>query len=116
GGVAWDLPPGFVERTIDFLDNFELAAREFEDLITYNKIYVERLIDVCPIPAAMAINYNLTGPNLRASGVKFDVRKDEPYSIYPELDFEVPVGTGELGTVGDCFDRYIVRIREMNES
>ncbi|HYD49214.1 MAG TPA: NADH-quinone oxidoreductase subunit D [Terriglobales bacterium] len=116
GGVAWDLPPGFVERSIDFLDNFELAAREFEDLITYNKIYVERLIDVCPISAEKAINYNLTGPNLRASGVSYDVRRDDPYSIYRELDFQVPVGKGELGTVGDCFDRYIVRIREMNES
>ena len=116
GGVAWDLPPGFAERTLDFLDNFELAAREFQDLITYNKIYVERLIDVCPIPGDLAINYNLTGPNLRASGVKYDVRRDDPYSIYSELDFEVPIGTGELGTVGDCFDRYIVRIREMNES
>lgn len=116
GGVAWDLPPGFSERVIDFLDYLELALKEYEDLVTYNKIYVERVADVCPITAQEAINYNLVGPNLRASGVDFDVRRDIPYSVYPELDFAVPIGRGEMGTVGDCFDRYIVRIREMEES
>ncbi|GIW39507.1 MAG: NADH-quinone oxidoreductase subunit D [Candidatus Binatia bacterium] len=116
GGVAWDLPPGFAERTLDFLDNFEPALEEFNDLITENKIYVERLADVAPVPPELAIQYNLVGPNLRASGVKFDLRRDEPYSVYPELEFDVPVGTGEAGTLGDCYDRYIVRIREMRES
>ena len=86
---------------------------EYNDLISFNKIYVERLINVAVISAADAIDYNLTGPNLRGSGVAFDVRKDLPYSIYPELDFEVPIGTGERGTLGDCFDRYMVRIREI---
>src|SRR5205814_8934603 len=61
-------------------------------------------------------NYNLVGPNLRASGMRYDVRRDEPYSVYPELDFEVPVGRGEVGTTGDCFDRYIVRMQEMQQS
>ena len=116
GGVAWDLPPGFVERCTEFLDNLELMLQEFQDLITYNKIYVERLADVAIVTREMAIDYNLVGPNLRASGVDFDLRRDMPYSIYPELDFEVPVGRGEVGTVGDCFDRYIVRIREIDES
>jgi NADH-quinone oxidoreductase subunit D len=116
GGVAWDLPPGFVERCTRFLDNFDLMLQEFEDLITWNKIYVERLANVAAVPPAMAINYNLVGPNLRASGVDYDVRRDEPYSVYPELEFKVPVGSGEVGTLGDCFDRYIVRIREMEES
>jgi len=116
GGVAWDLPPGFVERTITFLDNFELALQEYDDLISYNSIYVARVADVAVIPAEMAINYSLVGPNLRASGVKYDVRRDEPYSVYPELDFDIPVGKGEVGTVGDSFDRYIVRMREMKES
>jgi NADH-quinone oxidoreductase subunit D len=116
GGVAWDLPPGFAERCVVFLDNFELMLKEFEDLITWNKIYVERLADVAIVPREMAINYNLVGPNLRASGVDYDVRRDEPYSVYPALEFKVPVGSGEVGTTGDCFDRYIVRIREMTES
>lgn len=116
GGVAWDLPPGFIERSLHFLKNFDLMLEEFEDLITLNKIYVERLADVATVPRAMAIDYNLVGPNLRASGVDYDVRRDEPYSVYPELKFAVPVGKGEVGAVGDCFDRYIVRIREMLES
>ena len=116
GGVAWDLPPGFVERSLQFLDAFEPMLEEFDDLITYNKIYVERLAGVAAVPADVAINYNLVGPNLRASGVKYDVRRDEPYSVYPELEFDIPVGTGEVGEVGDCFDRYIVRMREMKES
>ena len=116
GGVAWDLPPGFVERTLAFLDAFEPALEEFRDLISYNKIYVERCANVAAVPPELAINYNLVGPNLRASGVKYDVRRDLPYSVYPELEFDVPVGRGEVGTLGDCFDRYIVRMHEMKES
>jgi len=116
GGVAWDLPPGFVERTQAFLEAFEPMLDEYDDLITYNKIYVERLANVAAIPADVAINYNLVGPNLRASGVQYDVRRALPYSVYPELEFDVPVGKGEVGSVGDCFDRYIVRMREMKQS
>jgi len=116
GGVAWDLPPGFADKTREFIDTFEPALAEFNDLITNNTIYVERLASIAPISAERAVTYNLVGPNLRASGVRYDVRRDAPYSIYPELAFDVPVGSGEVGTVGDCFDRYIVRIREMQES
>jgi len=116
GGVAWDLPAGYSEKVLAFLDQFEPLVDEYNDLISYNKIYVERLANVGVISQAEAINYNLVGPNLRGSGLKYDVRKDEPYSIYGELDFDVPVGTGEVGTLGDCFDRYMVRIREMHES
>ncbi|HVN87765.1 MAG TPA: NADH-quinone oxidoreductase subunit D [Candidatus Binatia bacterium] len=116
GGVAWDLPPGYAEKCLAFLDQYEPLIDEYNDLITGNKIYVERVADVAVISAEDAINYNLVGPNLRASGVDFDLRRDMPYSVYPELEFEVPVGRGEEGTVGDCFDRYIVRIREIKES
>ena len=116
GGVAWDLPPNYAEKVLAFLDQFEPLLDEYNDLITYNKIYVERLANVAVVPPEVAINYNLVGPNLRASGVKYDVRRDEPYSVYPELEFDIPVGKGEVGTVGDCFDRYIVRMREMEES
>jgi len=115
GGVAWDLPPDFAERSLEFLAQFEPLLDEFNEFISFNKIYVERLANVAPLSPEMAINYNLVGPNLRASGVKYDVRRDLPYSVYPELEFEIPVGTGEVGTLGDCFDRYIVRIREMKE-
>lgn len=116
GGVTWDMPPGFAERALDFIERFEPLIDEFNDLISYNKIYVERLAGVAAASAEDAINYNLVGPNLRGSGVRFDLRRDLPYSIYPELEFEVPVGRGEVGTVGDCFDRYIVRVLEMKES
>ncbi len=116
GGVAWDLPPDWVPKAVAFLDRFEPLIDEYNALISYNKIYVERLANVAIISAAEAIDYNLVGPNLRGSGVKYDVRKDMPYSVYPEFEFDVPIGTGEVGTVGDCFDRYIVRIREMNQS
>ncbi len=116
GGVAWDLPPGYPEQVIAFLDQFEPLIDEYNDLISYNKIYVERLANVAAVSKEEAINYNLVGPNLRGCGFQYDVRRDEPYSIYPELDFEVPVGTGEAGTLGDCFDRYMVRIKELKES
>ncbi len=116
GGVAWDLPPGYTEQVTAFLDQFEPLIDEYNDLISYNKIYVERLANVAAVSKEEAVNYNLVGPNLRGCGFQYDVRRDEPYSIYPELDFEVPVGTGEVGTLGDCFDRYMVRIKELKES
>ncbi len=116
GGVTWDMPPGFAERALDFIERFEPLIDEFNDLISYNKIYVERLAGVAAASAEDAINYNLVGPNLRGSGVRFDLRRDLPYSVYPELEFDIPVGRGEVGTVGDCFDRYIVRVLEMKES
>ena len=116
GGVAWDLPPGYTEQVTAFLDQFEPLIDEYNDLISYNKIYVERLANVAAVSKEEAINYNLVGPNLRGCGFQYDVRRDEPYSIYPELDFDIPVGTGEVGTLGDCFDRYMVRIKELKES
>lgn len=115
GGVAWDLPPNYADKVIAFVDQFEPLIDEYNDLISYNKIYVERLANVAVVSKEDAISYNLVGPNLRACGVKYDVRRDEPYSIYSELDFDIPVGTGEMGQQGDCFDRYMTRIRELKE-
>jgi NADH-quinone oxidoreductase subunit D len=88
---------------------------EYNSLISFNKIYVERLASVGIVTPEDAVDFNLAGPNLRGSGVQYDVRRDEPYSVYPDLDFEIPVGTGEAGTLGDCYDRYMVRMREMKE-
>jgi len=116
GGCAWDLPPQFKDKALEYLDHFEPIIDEYNALISFNKIYVERLANVAVIPPAMAIDYNLVGPNLRGAGVRYDIRRDEPYSVYPDLEFDVPVGTGEAGTVGDSFDRYMVRMREMKES
>ncbi len=116
GGVAWDVPHGWREKALAYIERFEPLIDEYNDLISFNKIYTERLASVAVITAEEAIDWNLVGPNLRGSGVKYDVRKDEPYSIYPEIEFDVPVGSGEQGTLGDCFDRYMVRMREMKES
>ncbi|NIM20638.1 MAG: NADH-quinone oxidoreductase subunit D [Candidatus Latescibacteria bacterium] len=116
GGVSSDLPDGFRDRALRFLDHFEPIIDEFNRLITYNEIFVNRLANIVIIPREQAIAWALVGPNLRASGVKWDLRKDEPYSIYPQVEFDIPVGKGEVGTVGDCFDRFIVRVDEMRES
>lgn len=116
GGVMYDLPPGWVEKCREFIDHFDLAMEQMNRLVTYNQIFINRLANLAVIPAEMAMNYNLVGPNLRGSGVEFDVRKDEPYSIYNELEFNVPVGRGVEGTVGDSYDRLFVRIEEIRES
>lgn len=116
GGVAADLPDGFLGRVKEFLDYFEPKIDEYNELITYNKIFVGRLADVAVVSPEECVAYGLTGPNLRGSGIPFDIRKDEPYSVYPKFDFKVCVGRGEKGQLGDCFDRYIVRIDEMRES
>lgn len=116
GGVSQDLPEGFVEKTREFLDDMEARWEEVTRLITYNDIMVQRLANVAVLSVKDAYDYNITGPNLRACGIKWDLRREEPYSVYDRFDFEVPVGTGEKGAVGDCFDRYLVRVREVHES
>jgi len=116
GGLSHDLPVKFVERTRDFLDYFEKQIVEYDQLLSTNKIFIERTADVGVIPAHVAINYGVTGPSLRGSGVDYDLRKTEPYSIYDKFDFNVPIGKGDMGTVGDCWDRYWIRVREMEES
>ena len=116
GGLAHDLPPNFINRTIEFLDYFEPQIVEYNDLLTTNKIFIERSADVGVMPKEVAINYGVTGPSLRGSGIPFDLRKTEPYSIYDKFDFDVPIGEGQMGTVGDCWDRYYVRVLEMKES
>lgn len=117
GGVAKDVPQGWFDKLSAWLDHYEPKLDEFNTLITDNKIFVERLRKVAPVSPQMAVAYGLVGPNLRGSGVKFDLRKDEPYSIYPELEFDIPIGQGfHGGELGSCFDRYMVRILEIKES
>jgi NADH-quinone oxidoreductase subunit D len=116
GGVAYDLPTGWKDRVLAFLDHFESMLTEFDRLITYNEIYLKRLGGVAVIPREMAVGYGLVGPNLRGSGVDWDLRRDMPYGAYRDLKFDVPVGKGAAGKVGDAFDRYWVRIQEMRES
>ena len=119
GGVAWDAPAGWTDKVLEYLDHCDKVLPEFDRLISGNQIFLRRLADVITISAEDAIAYGLVGPNLRASGVEYDVRKDEPYGLYGELDFEVPVGegwAGEKGVVGDCYDRYYVRLLEIVQS
>jgi NADH-quinone oxidoreductase subunit D len=116
GGVAFDLPVGLADRIKKFLDHCEPFLDEFDRLISYNKIFVQRLANVATINAEEAIAWGLCGPSLRGSGVCFDCRRDVPYGAYPDLSFEVITGKGWKGSVGDGFDRYYVRMLEMKES
>ena len=116
GGVAYDVDESMLKATREFCDYFLPRVMEYNDLLTYNGIFIERTANVGILPAEQAIDFGCTGPVLRGSGIKRDLRKDKPYSLYDRFEFDVPVGTGEAGTVGDCFDRYMVRMREMIES
>ncbi len=117
GGVMGDdLPHGWMELCKSFLDYFEGKFKEYHDLLTHNQIFIQRTANVGVIPLETAIQYGVTGPCLRASGINWDIRRGEPYSLYDRLDFEVIVGCGEKGTVGDAWDRYHVRMLEMRES
>jgi len=117
GGVSNDINDNILKKINDFLDRFLPGfIEEFNRLITYNEILVKRCINIATISSEEAINFGLVGPNLRASGVKWDLRKNMPYSIYPEFKFDIPVGEGFKGSVGDSYDRFVVRVKEMEES
>lgn len=111
GGVSEDLPEEFIPACKKFLKEFPSNLAEIHELVTGNEIFQARTKGVGPLPADMALAYGLTGPNLRASGVAYDVRKSEPYSIYDRFNFEIPVRQN-----GDSFDRYIIRFKEMEQS
>lgn len=116
GGVSSDLPEGFADGVLRWLDHFEPMIDEFDRLISNNEIFVARLANVAPISAADALSYGLVGPNLRASAVDWDLRRDLPYSVYPDVRFAVPLGQGVRGRVGDCYDRFVLRVLEIRES
>ncbi|MCL5960945.1 MAG: NADH-quinone oxidoreductase subunit D [Chloroflexi bacterium] len=111
GGVASDLPPEFIPAAKSFLAQMPPKIDEIEGLLTGNEIVLSRCKGIGVMPLDRAISYSLAGPNLRASGLAFDLRKALGYSVYPRLQFDVPTGK-----TGDTFDRYIVRVREMRES
>jgi len=111
GGLMADIPEGFTEGLRDFVRTFPKTLAEIDRVLTRNAIWVGRTQGVGAMTAAEAINWSLSGPMLRASGVPFDVRKDQPYLDYATYDFEVPVGEH-----GDVYDRYLVRLEEMNQS
>ena len=111
GGQVRDLPEKFPAMLRAFLDSFPIALDEITNLLTRNPIFIDRTKNVGIISKEDAIAYGLTGPMLRGSGVEYDVRKAHPYLDYEKYDFDIPVGT-----VGDCYDRYLVRIEEMRQS
>ena len=111
GGMLADLPPGWVDGARDFVDTFPKTLAEVDRLLTRNAIWISRQQDIGIIGPADAISFGLTGPNLRASGVAYDVRKARPYLGYDEYDFDIPVGEH-----GDCYDRFLVRFEEMRQS
>jgi len=111
GGLACDLPAGWLARLAEILDQYEVFVGRVHGLMDRNRIFIDRTRDVGAISTADAINLGFTGPILRSTGAPRDLRKDTPYLAYAELDFEVPVGIK-----GDNYDRYYVRMREMDES
>lgn len=116
GGVARDLPGGWTEQCKLFVQTMQKELVSYNRLLTDNHIFVKRTANVGVIPPELAAAYALSGPVLRGSGVKWDLRRDDPYGVYPQLQFDVPVGRGAVGTVGDCWDRYWVRVAEIAES
>lgn len=111
GGVSRDTPPGWCASIAKFCDEVLVSVDDAERLLTRNKIWVDRTKEIGVISRELAIDYGLTGPNLRGSGVDYDVRKAHPYLCYRDFEFDIPVGS-----VGDCYDRYLVRMEEMRQS
>ncbi len=116
GGLFYDLPVGFEQRCREFITYFKPKVGELERLLVNNKIFIDRTANVGVLPLNLAINSGVTGPMLRGSGLRFDLRRVDGYSVYPELEFEVPIGEGKMGQVGDCWDRTWVRVKEIYES
>jgi NADH-quinone oxidoreductase subunit D len=116
GGLYYDLPVGFEDRCEDFIKYLKPKLIELQKIVVDNEIFIQRTANVGILPLDLAINYGISGPCLRASGLRYDLRRVDGYSVYPELDFEIPIGKGEMGTVGDCWDRTNVRVLECWES
>ncbi|MFH1737588.1 MAG: NADH-quinone oxidoreductase subunit D [bacterium] len=116
GGVSDDITPTFASSCKRFLDQYVAKLDAINELLSFNQIFVRRTANVGVLSPEKAVSYGCTGPILRATGVDWDLRRDEPYSIYDRFDWKVCVGKGDKGQVGDTWDRYMVRIREMYES
>jgi NADH-quinone oxidoreductase subunit D len=116
GGLFYDLPLGFEEKVQELVPVIKNTIKEVKQLVEDNSIFIKRTANVGVLPLNAAINYGCTGPVLRGSGLPFDLRRIDAYSVYPELEFDIPVGEGTMGSVGDCWDRNHVRIRECEES
>ncbi len=111
GGVSRDMPGGLAEDIHAWCEHFPEAIDDIETLLTENRIFKQRTVDIGVITADQALDWGFSGPNLRAAGVPWDLRKAQPYDVYEKMKFDIPVGKH-----GDCYDRYLVRIAEMRQS
>ncbi len=111
GGVSADIPLGFLDDLYLFISQFNLRLDEIEEMLTNNRIWKQRLVDIGVVTSKEAVEWGFSGVMLRGSGIPWDLRKNQPYEIYNELEFSVPVGN-----MGDCYDRYLVRVEEMRQS
>jgi NADH dehydrogenase (ubiquinone) Fe-S protein 2 len=111
GGVSSDLPKGLLNDIYIFCQQFNTRLDEFEEMLTNNRIWKQRLVDIGIISAKDALDWGFSGVMLRGSGIPWDLRKTQPYEIYDKINFEIPQGTN-----GDCYDRYLIRIEEMRQS
>ena len=111
GGVSQDMPAGLAEDILAWTEKFPQMIDDMETLLTENRIFKQRTVDIAKVTQEQALDWGFTGPNLRASGVAWDLRKSQPYDVYDKMDFDIPVGK-----YGDCYDRYVVRMMEMRES
>jgi NADH dehydrogenase (ubiquinone) Fe-S protein 2 len=111
GGVSMDIPLGLLDDLYIFVNQFNYRLDEMEEMLTKSRIWKERLVDIGVVSAAKAIEWGFSGVMLRGSGISWDLRKNQPYEIYSEIDFSIPVGNS-----GDCYDRYLVRVEEMRQS
>jgi NADH-quinone oxidoreductase subunit D len=116
GGLANDVHPAFKEDCLEVVKTVRNTNQEIINLLINNKIFIERNANIGILPTDVAINFGCSGPVLRGSGLEYDLRKVDNYSIYNKFDFNVVTGKGEVGTIGDCWDRNIVRVREIEES
>ncbi len=111
GGVHQDLPRGLLEEIANFIKQFPQKISAMENLLTENRIFKQRLVDIGVVSKQQALDWGFSGPMIRGSGIAWDLRKSQPYEIYGELDFDVPIGKN-----GDSYDRYLIRVQEMYES
>ncbi len=111
GGVANDMPEGLAEEIKEWADHFVGVIDDLETLLTENRIFKQRTVDIGVITAEQCYDWGFSGPNLRASGIAWDLRKSQPYDAYADMDFDIPIGK-----FGDCYDRYLMRMIEMRES
>ena len=111
GGVHQDLPPSMTDDILEWIDQFPKFIDDMETLLTENRIFKQRCVDIGIVSAEDAMAWGFTGPMLRGSGVAWDLRKAQPYDVYDEIDFDIPIGKN-----GDCYDRYLVRVEEMRQS